>query len=52
MRKFIVILGLVASFMFVMPMSVKAAAFVDNDGDGVYENDSAISVGRYGSVAA
>ena len=52
MKKFIVILGLVASFMFVMPMSVKAAAFVDNDGDGVYENDAAISVGRYGSVAA
>ena len=52
MKKIIVILGLVASFMFVMPMSVKAAAFVDNDGDGVYENDAAISVGRYGSVAA
>lgn len=52
MRKFIVILGLVATFMLVMPMSVHAAAFVDNDRDGVYENDSAISVGRYGSVAA
>ena len=52
MKKIIVILGLVASFMLVMPMSAHAAAFVDNDGDGVYENDSTISVGRYGTIAA
>ena len=50
MKKIIVILGLVASFMFVMPMSVKAAAFVDNDGDGVYENDAAISMGQFGNI--
>lgn len=50
MKKIIVILGLIATIAMVCPLDAFAAAFVDNDRDGVYENDATVSMGRYGTI--
>ena len=52
MKRNIILLGVLATLLFVLPTKVSAAAFVDPDSDGVYENDEAISVGQFGTIAA
>ena len=54
MKKIILMLGVIAFILVVMPTNVSAAApagFVDN-GDGVYVNEQDISAGRYGTFKA
>ena len=52
MKKTMMMLGVVGACLFLMPSIVHAAAFVDPDKDGVYENDEAISMGAYGTIQA
>lgn len=52
MKKNIFLLGVLATLLFVLPTKVSAAAFVDTNSDGVYENNEAIPVGQFGTIAA
>ena len=52
MKKTMIMLGVMVACLFLMPSVVHAAQFVDPDSDGVYVNDTAISMGRYGTIAA
>ncbi len=52
MKKLILILGIFLTTIFLVPTDVWAVDFNDNDGDGVYVSDEAISMGQYGTVAA
>ncbi len=51
MKKRFVLFLVLATFI-VLPLSVSAApvSFSDDDGDGVYENDAAISMGQFGNI--
>ena len=47
------LLSVLATLLFALPSAVNAAtSFEDNDGDGVYENASSISMGQFGNIAA
>ena len=53
MKKNIMLLSVLATLLFALPSAVNAAtSFEDNDGDGVYENASSISMGQFGNIAA
>lgn len=52
MKKNIILFSVLATMLCILPHQVYAASFVDNDGDGVYENDEAISAGQFGTIAA
>ena len=52
MKKNIMLLGVLATLLFVLPSTVSAAvSFEDTDGDGTYENSDVISVGQFGTIA-